>query len=219
MSETYQRQQALQGTESCATVLHAIIHAKYGEEAYSWDPVTIAMEVKADFQADMSAEAMDRWCAIQTVMTSDAFFKRLDAFLGICNSLASGDPSFDVFAKTSTEEMAWAIAEVSLNRELLPFSYSVRAYIRQVLDDDGYDESNYPPIFTEVFDRHPDADVVRDALTDVDATGENKTNIDQYLDEQLADLAEQFSRIDDMHGLDDLILARGFDEAVTARGV
>lgn len=210
---SYPRQQALQNPETSATVLHAILRDQYGEQVYDWDPVTVYLETQADWRADMCSEAVDRWSAMAVVMTSDAFFKRLDAFLAICNTLADGSPFFSAFNPVTTEEMAVTIMEVALNRELLPFSYAVKGYIRAVLAQDGYSENEYPAIFEEVFGPQPNADRVRDSL----AVMNNDTNIDAYLTDTMADIVSQFDRIPDLKGLDELILDRGLDEALAQK--
>jgi hypothetical protein len=177
---------------------------------YEWDPVTVYLETQADFQADMCGEAVDRWCALQVVMTSDAFFRRLDAFLAICNTLADGSPFFSAFNPVSVEEAGWAITEVALNREMLPFSYAIKKYLKTVLKQEGYSETNYPFVFNEVFGERPDSDKIRDGL----AANNNDTNLELYIDDQLADMVEQFNRIPDLSGMDDIVLQRGFEEAL-----
>ena len=154
---------------------------------------------------------VDRWSAMQIVMTTDAFFKRLDAFMGICNTLSSGVPFFQTFDPVTTEEAAWAISEVSLNRELLPFSYTVKQYLKQILMADGFSEGDYPDVFEEVFERKPSALDIRKQLR---GGGTNRDNITAYIDEQLKDLTHQFNEIEDLKDLDDLILQRSMDEFV-----
>lgn len=219
MSNAYQRSQALQNPETTATVLKAILDQQYGEDWLSWDPVTISLELTADFNCDLCSEAMDRICAIQTVMTSDAFFKRIDAFLGITNTINTGAPAFDSFSPSSIEEITWAIAEVAFNRELLPFSYPVKSYVKKLLKDDGYDEYNYPEVLKEMFERNPDTKEVRDAVHEPDQSDSNRTNVESYVEEQMSDMVSQFNKIVDLRGLDDLILSRGADEALSTRGV
>lgn len=206
----YPRQQCLQNPEATATVIHAILREQYGEEVYDWDPTTVYLETQADFRADMCSEATNRWCAMQVVMTSDAFFKRLDAFMAICNALNDGAPFFSTFNPVSVEEAAWAISEVALNREMLPFAYAVRKYLKMILAQEGFNEGNYPQVFEEVFGPQPDADKIRDGL----AAMQNDSNIGVFLKDQLADLVAQFNRIPDLAGLDDIILQRGLEEAL-----
>lgn len=210
---TYPRQQALQNPETAATVIHAILLEQYGEPVYDWDPATVYLEAKADFNADMCPEAVDKWAAMQIVMTTDAFFKRLDAFLAVCNTLAEGAPFFGAFNPVTLEEAAWAIAEVALNREMLPFSYAIQKYLKLLLAEEGFTETAYPAIFKEVFGKDPSADDVRDSL----AALNNETNLDAYVEDQLRDLVSQFNKIPDMRKVDDLILERGLDEALQAQ--
>lgn len=204
---TYPRKLALESPQTLATVVHAIMLDQYGEAVYDWDPVTCAMETAADFKAEICTPAMDRWCAMQAVMGSDAFFKRLDVFLNVCNTLASGAPAFEVFDPVTSEEAAWAIAEVALNRDMLPFSYPVRGYLRQQLKADGFDPDagDLPPVFAEVFETRPDERKIREALSAGTAAGSNAANIEQYLMEQLLDMEAQFNRIPDLKRVDDLI--------------
>ena len=207
---TYPRQQALQNPETVATVIHAILREQYGEEFYAWDPATIFLEAKADWNAEMCTETMDRMAAVQVFMTTNAFFERLDAFLAICNTLNDGSPFFSDFNPVSLPECAWAIAEVALNREMLPFSYPIRQYIKVLLHQNGYEKGEYPAIFEEVLGKKPNTDDIRDSL----GQQSNTDNISSYIDEQLQDMTVQFNRIPDMKGLDDIILQRGLEEAV-----
>lgn len=202
----YPRKLALESPQTLATVVHAIVLDQYGEPAYDWDPATVAMELADDFKAEICTPAMDRWCAIQAVMGSDAFFKRLDVFLNICNTLASGSPSFLVFDPVTSEEAAWAVAEVAMNRDVLPFSYAIQQYMRQQLTADGFDPSSgdLPPVFAEMFERNPDEGRIRSALTG-EAADANAKNIENYLLEQMFDLDVQFNRIPDLKRVDDLL--------------
>lgn len=204
---TYPRKLALESPQTMATVVHAIMLDQYGEAVYDWDPVTCAMEVAADFKAEICTPAMDRWCAMQAVMGSDAFFKRLDVFMNVCNTLASGAPAFEVFDPVTSEEAAWAIAEVAMNRDVLPFSYSIRGYLRQQLKADGFDpdSGDLPQVFAEVFEAKPDERKIREALEAGTAAGSNAVNIEKYLMEQMLDIEAQFNRIPDLKRVDDLL--------------
>ena len=205
---TYPRKLALESPQTLATVVHAIMLDQYGEAVYDWDPVTCAMEVSADFKAEICTPAMDRWCAMQAVMGSDAFFKRLDVFMNVCNTLASGAPAFEMFDPVTSEEAAWAIAEVSMNRDILPFSYPIRGYLRQQLRADGFDPDagDLPAVFAEVFERRPDERRIRAEIAgDGTVASSNAQNIERYLMEQMMDMEVQFNRIPDFKRVDDLL--------------
>lgn len=203
---------ALESPETLATVIHAIILRQYGEIAYDWDPTTIYLELRDDFQAEIHSQTLDRWSAMQVVMVNDTFFKRMDAFLGISNTLAEGLPFFDMFNEVTTEEAAWAVTEVSLNRELLPFSYAVRKYLRMILDKDGYSEGNYPSALEEALTvGHPQAIDIRRALSGT----ENRDNTERFVDEQLKILVYQFNQIPSLKAVDNILLNRSMDEFVS----
>lgn len=211
MEDQVAKSQALQSPETLASVIHAIVRQKYGEEAYEWDPLTVYLELQADYGVDPDSAVMDRWSAISTVMVNDAFFKRPEAFMSICNALADGRPSFDVFNPVETEEAAWAITEVSLNRELLPFSYAIQQYLKQILKADGFTEDTYPAVFKEVFEAKPQAIDIRRGL----GVFGNNALVESYIDDQLRDLVYQFNQIQSLKDLDDMILRRGMDEFVS----
>lgn len=202
----YPRKTALETPQTLATVVHAILLDQYGEPVYDWDPATVALEARDDFQAEICAPAMDRWCAMQVVMGSDAFFKRLDAFLNVCNTLASGAPAFEVFDPVTSEEAAWAVAEVAMNRDMLPFSYPIKRYMRQQLEADGFDPKagDLPAVFAEMLSDRPDEGRIRSSFTGA-AADLNDWNITQYLLEQMADLDVQFNRIPDLRRIDELL--------------
>jgi len=210
MGDKYAKQQALQSPKTLATVVHAIVKQTLGEEAYDWDPITVYLELRDELSAEPDSAALDRWSAMQIVMTSDAFFKRIDAFLGICNTLAEGQPFFVVFDPVTVEEAAWAITEVSLNRELLSFSYPITKYLKLILAKDGYTESTYPSIFQEIFNKKPDTLAVREAIGNI----ENRDNVENFIDEQLKDMVYQFNNIPSLKNLDDIILKRSLNEYI-----
>lgn len=202
----------LQSPETLATVAHAIVRKQYGEPVYDWDIITVYMEAQADFKVDMDSVVADRIGAIQTIMTTDAFFKRLDAFLAISNTLAGGDPYFEMFDPATTEEMAWAIAEVSLNREMLPFSYGIKQYLLQQLKADGYD-SDYPDIFDYVLEPKEQEKSLRDVLNQL-YLSPNRENVDMYINDNLKDIASQFGQIPSLDNVDDILMTH--DNAVVS---
>jgi len=201
MSDTAQIKEALQSPETSATLINAIIKRQYGEEVYLWDPLTVFLELKTDFRVDPISEVTDKIGAIQVIMSTDAFFNRLDAFIAICNTLNTGDPYFTAFDPATLEEVAWAMAEISLIRNMQPFSYPIKQYIKQLLKSDGYTEGNYPEIIKMAFVDDPSS---RDIKKIISSTP-NKEVVEQYIDEQLKDLIYQFNKIPEMSKIDDYI--------------
>lgn len=200
----------LESPATLGTVIHAILRKKYGDEAYVWDLSSLCMQVNDDFGAEMCSEAVNRFGAIQVVMTTDAFFKRPDAFIAICNTLTTGEPFFDVFSPATTEEVAWGVSEVSLNRDLLPFSDDVLNYIKLVSTSDGY-ENGYPS-------------AIKSYLAGVEEAGKhvrelhnnpNNDVIDAYIDENLKDMVYQFDKTSGFTKVDDIILNKNRTDTVS----
>jgi len=192
--DTIGKRRLLESTETLATVAHAILREKYGEDVYDWDLLTTLYEVQDDYGVEVSTTVSNRWAAMQTVMTTDAFFTRLDAFLAICNTFSIGEPYFTVFDPATVEEAAWGLTEVSLNRELLPFSSAIRGYIRQITKED-YTDSTMPGIFRAVLDA--DDGEVPDIRSSVSAAVEtdNATVMQDYLAERIDDMLYQFGHV------------------------
>lgn len=191
------RQSLLQSGETMATVVNAMIRSQYGDEAYWWDPLTVALEIKADFGVDPCPEVMDRWSAMQVVMTGDSFFTRIDSFFAVCNALSGGDPFFGAFDPVTVEEAAWAIAEVGMNRDMLPFSDTIRGYCSAILKEAGYGDSDRPPAFDPVFKNEDGDYTIGDAQKGL-ASEENGASLRGYLMDNVNDLASQLDSIPDM---------------------
>jgi len=207
------RQDLIASPETMATVAHAIVRDKYGDEAYWWDPLTVALELKADFETDPCPEFLDRWNAMQVLMTGDAFFKRIDAFFAVCNSYSSGEPMFGAFDPVTVEEAAWAVAEAGMNRDMLDFSPTIKDYCRVILEQDGYGEGNYPPIFGVVFN---DGTKLRDVKAGL-VSDENGKALKSYLMDNVNDIAKQLDSIPDLKGLDRDLLRKGLVTAMSDR--
>lgn len=207
------RQDLIQSPETMATVVHAIIRDKYGDEAYWWDPLTVAMELKADFEVDACPEFMDRWGAMQVVMTGDSFFNRIDSFFAVCNAFSTGEPFFGAFDPVTIEEAAWAVAEVGMNRDMLPFSPTIKKYCEIILGKNGYGKNNAPAIFDVVFDDTTTLKDIKEGLV----SNENGAALKQYLMENVDDIAKQFDSLADLKNVDDELLKKGLVNALRER--
>lgn len=204
------RQDLIQSPNTMATVAHAIVRDKYGDEAYWWDPLTVALELKADFQVDPCPEFMDRFGAIQVLMTGDSFFNRIDSFFAICNAFSDGQPFFGAFDPVTVEEAAWAVAEAGMNRDMLPFSPTIRDYCRIILERNGYGSGNMPPIFDAVFDGKATLKDIRAGL----ASEGNGAELHAYLSGNVDDIAAQFDSLADLKNVDDDLLRKGLINAL-----
>lgn len=213
-SKTTEARNLLQSPETFATVLHAILRDRYGDTWYDFDQLSIMMDLQADFQCDPCPAAMDRISAIQTLMTGDAFFNRIDAFFAVCNSFSSGEPFFGAFDPVTAEEAAWGLAEAGMNRDILPFSPTIKQYCRVILRQNGYGDSDFPPIFDIVF---KDGDVKLGEIERGLVSDENGAELDAYLRGNAKDLAAQFDALGDVNNFNDEQLRDGLERAL-ARG-
>jgi hypothetical protein len=200
----------LESPKTLGTVLHAILRKKYGDNLYVWDLASICLQVKDDFGADMCSEAVNRVGAIQVAMVNDAFFVRPDAFIAICNTLTTGEPFFDVFSPATTEEVAWGISEVALNRDLLPFSSDVRNYIKLVSSADGY-ESGFPDAIAAYLEGPEKAEK---HVREIRANPNNDV-VDAYIDENLKDMIYQFDKTKGFARMDDILLNKDRTDTVS----
>lgn len=209
--------------EADATVLNAMMLAKYGEEVYDWDPVTIQMEIQDDFGVTPAREAMDKICAMQIIMGTGDFFGRVDAFRNIVNTIANGQPFFQTFTPLQAEEIAIALATVGMNRDMIPFAPAVQELVRLSLKGDGYSEEEFPPIFSSVFDRKPSDKKIRSQITDLlgrpeselPTAGENNiANIDNMLRRRVVICLKQLDSLPGLTLVDDTILEKGILKAL-----
>jgi len=204
MDEQAAMRKLLQSPETLGTVVHAILRRLYGAPVYDWDLTTVMMEVRDDLGVYMSDGAINRWGAIQVLLANNAFFTRLDGFLAIANALNEGQPFFEVFDPVTTEEAAWAIAEASLNRELLPFGPAIRGYLRTVLRNDGL-SADSPEIFDAVFEGDAAHQRVRQLVRQIHRSP-NADTTEAYVEDQLRDLASQFAQVPSLSDVGDLML-------------
>lgn len=206
-----------QNPDADATVLLSMLVGKYGEEALDWDPFTVFLEIRDDYHVSPADAVMNKICAMQIVMSSSDFFERIDTFTNVCNSLSEGDPFFKVFTPLGTEEIAFALATVAMNRDMLPFSNTIRRYVKKVLKADGFDSDEFPDVFSVVFDKAPSSkdvrhDVAMSILNKEDSTGaagSNGRNIAKMLAENVGIMFRQFNSLPGLRHMDDHILENG----------
>ena len=199
-----------QNPEADATVLTAMLITKYGEQALDWDPLTIRLEIQDDFRVEPADEVMNKICAMQLVMTSSDFFERIDTFINVCNTLADGDPFFEVFAPVEPEEIAFAISTVAMNRDMLPFNHTIKRYVKEVLKSEGFSEDDFPEIFSAVFGKDTTAKDVRHAVSGIilepTASDINKKNIADMLSRNVVTMISQFNKVPGLTSVDSYIL-------------
>lgn len=200
----------LESPETMAFTLYLVMNKKYGEDWLGWEPLTVYLELREDFNAEPSPEVMDRLNAVQLLMSTSAFYDDLYGFTGVCNTLADGSPSFTVLDPATTAEITWAMTEVGMLREPLPFAPTIIDYVKTTLEMEGLDGD--PP---EVI-----ADIVAPAPEDPNSAAEyadgvlhkqNKDQLEIFIDDQLQLIIAQLTNV----GLNDEFLEQLALEAVS----
>jgi hypothetical protein len=207
-----------QNPEADATVLNAMIISRYGEQALDWDPLTIRLEIQEDFRVEPVDEVMNKICAMQIVMTSSDFFERIDTFINVCNALADGDPFFEVFTPLEPEEIAFAISTVAMNRDMLPFNPTIQRYVKEVLKSEGFDEENFPEIFSAIFGKQSSAKDIRHTVAGVilepTAADSNSQNITDMIVKNVGIMLRQFNELPGLTEVDSFVLEQGLLSAL-----
>ena len=114
------------------------------------------------------------------------------------------------YRRVTIEEAAWAVAEVGMNRDMLPFSPTIKKYCEIILGQNGYGRDNAPKIFDIVFD---DKTTLKDIKAGL-VSDENGAALKQYLMENVDDIAKQFDSLADLKNVDDELLKKGLVNAL-----
>lgn len=190
-----------QNPEADASVLTAMLLHKYGEQVLDWDPMTIRLEIQDDFHVSPVDEVMNKICAMQIVLSSDAFFTRVDSFINVCNTLSEGDPFFEVFTPLEAEEVALALSIVAMNRDMLPFNPTIKRLIKEILKEEGFTDDSFPEIFSVVFDKNPSAKETRHEVAETiisSAADSNEQNIKNMLTSHVGVMMSQLAKIPEL---------------------
>ncbi len=115
------------------------------EDNPPWTPETLAHNLGVAYKVDVPDYNIHKIMAGVSVLTSDDFFRNTRKFNWLCNVYAGDESGFDptVYDPATCGEMAWAITEVMLLRELPddygpnPFSDEICKYMGFMLDFEG----------------------------------------------------------------------------------
>lgn len=185
---------ALVSPATYGTTVHAILMEQYGEAVYGWEPETVSMELWDDFRVQIDAQVLEKWMALQTVISTGEFFTSVPVFSAVCNTLSSGAPSFQVFDPVTVEEAAWAVTEVALNRDMLPFGHSIKKYMRLLLANDGEADGDHPAALAFMLD--PDEPNPAEAAAAALRYGPNSENADVMVQDELTGLKYQLEQFE-----------------------
>lgn len=130
-----------EGTPFATTLLAGLIRS-YGVEMLEWDPTTLYLEIKDDFDVDMPRKNFDRLMGLLNAITTQTVYTEVEAFDETVSALAGYGVNTQQDIPTVLD-VAWAVTEIRLadpapvGREDNPWSPNIGRYIRVVLDDEG----------------------------------------------------------------------------------
>lgn len=135
-------QEAWKSRETFGSVLLTMFLDRFGTEALTWDPTTIALEIEEEFDVELPQLSLDKLMAAIQILTTDRFYRSLPDFVNLCNILSGDTYRPDMWDPADAEEVAWGITEALLiyppeDDDPEPFSDEIRAYIGAVLDSEG----------------------------------------------------------------------------------
>jgi hypothetical protein len=142
MKKDEQAARILTNERMLATPLMVLCVDRFGTEFFEWEPSTFEIESRAQFGIEIPDLNRDKIWALVSSLVSDAFYKSLESFIPICNSLNGSIANFDDYDPVTGEEAAWGITEVVLNdppEDKLEnlFSHEIKYYVGLTLKSEG----------------------------------------------------------------------------------
>jgi hypothetical protein len=195
----------LTNEDMLATPLLVVCMDQLGTEFFEWEPDTFTAELQMRFGVDVPTVNRDKIWALVTVLTTDLFYKSLETFIPICNSLAGSEADFDDYDPVTGEEAAWGIVETGLvdppdegsitgDR----FSHEIKRYVGMTLQSEGV---TTPPTLLKPFvesDNDPEEEVGINIGPDEHMVAmyekrqqEQRNEIESYVRGRLEDLVTQ----------------------------
>jgi hypothetical protein len=202
----------LTNEDTLATPLLILCVDRFGTEFFEWEPETFAIESRAQFGIELPEVNRDKIWALVTALTTDAFYKSLETFIPVCNSLNGSIADFDDYHPVTREAAAWGITEVILNdpaeAELDKlFSHEIRYYVGMTLQGEGV--TSPPRVLKPFVEYDNDPEEAAGAIIGPDEgfvamhakrQKEETTGITEYVRAKLNLLAQQLKQLPLQHG-------------------
>ena len=116
--------------------LDLMLLRSWGQEWFSWDPMTLRSELKTTFGVTASRRLMDKVLAVQTVHTSDRPYQEWEVFMQTAAALTNHIVTFGNLPELSPAEAAYAAATMQRLRRS-QFSPQVVTYWSALCLNDG----------------------------------------------------------------------------------
>lgn len=97
-----------------STMITVLLDCFGSVEFLDWEPQVLNDEIRTQLGGKITSRNSDKLQALCLCLTSNQFYQDINAFIGVCNSLAGDGADFKTFDPATVEEMAWAVTEVAL---------------------------------------------------------------------------------------------------------
>lgn len=190
-----------QDPETLTSTVILFLVDRYTADVLTWDPETIALEVRDDFRTDINPGVLDKNAVGQLLLTTNLFHASLPDFINFCNVMNNETGLKYSWSPADSYEMTWAVAEEQLLvNEKEEFAADIQAYITTILRDEGVLS---PPdslafISTDSLAGSQIAKISEDPVlyqASYEEAIATSDSLQKYLDIQFAKLKEQLSRL------------------------
>lgn len=179
-----------------ATPLLVLAIDQFTTDFFDWEPTTFDIESRRAFGVEIPDVNRDKIWALVTVLSTDLFYKSLETFIPVCNSLNGSEADFDDYDPVTSEAAAWGVVETALvdppvNASVgTRLSHEIRRYIGLTLQSEGVTTPPRSLKGVPEYDRDP----------------EEETGIVIGPDESMLQMHEQRQRRE-REGIDDYVMA------------
>lgn len=199
--------------EMLATPLLVLCIDQFTTDFFNWESETFDIETRRLFGVAIPDVNRDKIWALVTVLSTDLFYKSLETFIPVCNSLNGSEADFDDYDPVTSEEAAWGVVETSLIDSPEKgsvgdrFSHEIRRYIALTLKSEGITTPPKSLAGVPEYDRDPEEETGIVIGPDEHMLQMHETRqqaereaIDDYVRGSLDDLAMQLQALPLLHG-------------------
>jgi hypothetical protein len=134
-------QEWLEDPSLFATSAMALLIDTWGMEFIEWDPVTVGLELTADFGIEPSGELQDKIQAACSIFTSNLFFISIETFSTTCDALNFGSVASEILVPADLDDVLWGVTEARIllgdDFEENEFGHDVAGFVGLLLSEAG----------------------------------------------------------------------------------
>lgn len=133
-------QEILNRKDIFTTTAMALMYDRYGGEFMEWDPLTLNIMIKDDFNIIPRQVLKDRIQAGASLITTDMFYREFSVFSVTCNVMAGTGYSTEMIIPPGTDEVAWGCLEARLLDDSFSpdaFHPDIARYTGVILKEEG----------------------------------------------------------------------------------